>query len=92
MRFLRRWRMVTSGAKPGQVVGRSNPDSIWYNPNLVTIRIKREVYNTLLGVTKPGEHWSDFFDRILREGMKPVRSGPPKTICGIRLRKRRRHN
>ena len=82
---------MVSGAKPGEIVGRSNPDSVWYNPNLVTVRLKRETFNTLLGMTKPSEHWSDFFDRILREGMKPYKpKSAPKEICGIKLRKR--HN
>ena len=79
--------------KVGQSVGRSNPNSINYSPNKVKMTdIRRDVYDRLRVNIRDGEGWNDFFDRICREGMKPVRSGPPKTICGIRLRKRRRHN
>lgn len=84
--------MPKKGNKVGTYVGSGNAENPHYNPNLVRLSlIKRNVFDNLAKQMKPDESWNDFFSRISQEGLVVTKSrSAPKTICGIKLRKR--HN
>ena len=85
--------MIKKGRPLGSKIGTGRQDSggPYSNRNLVRIGyVPVDIYKRFIKLAHPDESIPMLLDRLSSEYRAPKET--PKTICGIRLRKRRRHN